>query len=511
MPHLSSVLTKLVRFLLARLHLDSLIGKKSVKALRAALEKLPVGSNAYDYAYDAAMERIEGQLLDQVDLAKQVLSWITCAKRPLTIEELQHALAVEIGEAELDMNNISPIEDLVTVCAGLVAVDEESHIARLVHYTTQEYFERTQTRWFPTAEADIVLICVTYLSFNVFGSGSCPTDSLFEERLLLNPLYSYIARYWGQHARQVSSLHSKVVEFLQCTTKVEAASQAMRAVEKSWGTGYSQVGRMTGLHLAAYLGITGSVAKMLQFTDVNSKDSVYNRTPLSWAADMGRVAVVELLLNTDKVDIDAKDSDYGRTPLSWAATRGHEAVAKLLLDTGKADVDAKDSRYGRTPLSWAAGAGHKAVAKLLLDTGKVDVDAKDSTYGRTPLSRAAEGGYKAIVKLLLDTGKADVDAKDSVGSQTPLSWAAEGGHEAVAKLLLDTGKADVDAKDEMGRTPLSWAAGGGHEAVAKLLLDTGKADVDAKDEGGRTPLSWATTKGYKAVAKLLLDAAQSQS
>ena len=38
---------------------------------------------------------------------------------------------------------------MVSVCAGLVTVDEESDIIRLVHYTTQEFFERTQNIWFP--------------------------------------------------------------------------------------------------------------------------------------------------------------------------------------------------------------------------------------------------------------------------------------------------------------------------------------------------------------------------
>jgi hypothetical protein len=36
---------------------------------------------------------------------------------------------------------------------------------------------------------DITVIYATYLSFSVFGSGHFPTDSHFEERLLLNPLY----------------------------------------------------------------------------------------------------------------------------------------------------------------------------------------------------------------------------------------------------------------------------------------------------------------------------------
>jgi ankyrin repeat protein len=82
------------------------------------------------------------------------------------------------------------------------------------------------------------------------------------------------------------------------------------------------------------------------------------------ASYFGHEAVVKLLLATGKVDVDSKDTGYGRTPLSWAAEEGHEAVVKLLLATGKVDVDSKDD-YSQTPLSWAAEEGHEAVVKLL--------------------------------------------------------------------------------------------------------------------------------------------------
>jgi hypothetical protein len=147
--------------------------------------------------YMGIMRRIEGQVLDQEELAKQVLSWITCAQRPLTTSEIQHALAVEVGEPELDEDSLPQIEDMVSVCAGLVRVDEVSSIIRLFHYTAQEYFERTQKDWFPTAETDITKTCVTYLSFSVFNSGICATDEEFKERLQSNRLYDYAARNWG--------------------------------------------------------------------------------------------------------------------------------------------------------------------------------------------------------------------------------------------------------------------------------------------------------------------------
>jgi ankyrin repeat protein len=214
------------------------------------------------------------------------------------------------------------------------------------------------------------------------------------------------------------------------------------------------------------------------------------QTPLSWAAEHGHKAVVELLLDMDKVDVGAEKEDRtGRTPLSWAAGNGHETVVKLLLDAGKADVNASDKNR-RTPLSWAADRGHETVVKLLLARDGVDINAKDYDL-RTPLSWAAASGREAMVRLLLARDEVDVNSKDFL-DRTPLSWAAEKGHETVVKVLLDTGKTDVNAKDKnYGWTLLLRAAKEGHEAVVKLLLDTGKADIDAKDNDGRTPLRWA--------------------
>lgn len=77
-----------------------------------------------------------------VELAKEVISWITCAHRPLTTLELQHARAVVFGGSELG-DNLERIETMVSVCAGLVTINEESSIIRLFHYKTQEYFEQT--------------------------------------------------------------------------------------------------------------------------------------------------------------------------------------------------------------------------------------------------------------------------------------------------------------------------------------------------------------------------------
>jgi Ankyrin repeats (3 copies) len=312
------------------------------------------------------MERIEGQITDSQELAKQVLSWITCARRPLTTSELRHALAVEVGESKLDEENLPEIEDVLSVCAGLVTVDEESDVIRLVHYTTQEYFERTWTSWFPNAQKDITKICVTYLSLDAFDTGFCPTDEDFEIRLQSNPLYDYAAKNWGHHVCTVwTEVKKLILDLLEGEAKVSASSQAMMVAEKYRFYKYSQKfpREITGVHLAAYFGLTEMIKTLLDNDFHQDPKDQNNQTPLSYAAWWGHETVVRLLAELDDVEADSKD-ELGGTPLSYAAERGHEAVVRLLAERDDVEADSKDES-GRTPLSYAAWWGHEAVVRLL--------------------------------------------------------------------------------------------------------------------------------------------------
>ncbi|KAG9244697.1 hypothetical protein BJ878DRAFT_549809 [Calycina marina] len=252
-------------FLLAQLQFDSLKGKASPKAIRTALKKLSTG---YDQAYDDAMTRIEGQLADEEHRAKQVLSWITCARRPLTTSELEHAFATELRESQFDDDNITPIEDMVSVCAGLVTADEESHIV----------------------QCNITSICVTYHSFNVFASGICQSDHDFEGRLRSNHFYDYSSHNWRDHARKASSLIPEVISFLDAKAQVEESSQALLALKLySFDFDYSQriAKQVTGLHLAAYFGLRNIVNRLFEIGLVAHIKDYNGRTPPWWAARNG--------------------------------------------------------------------------------------------------------------------------------------------------------------------------------------------------------------------------------
>lgn len=84
---------------MAQLHMNELTRKPTRRELRKALDVLPA---KLDETYDQAMERIKSQDAGDASLAHQVLGWISTTLRPLTIEELQHALAVMPGDQDLD-------------------------------------------------------------------------------------------------------------------------------------------------------------------------------------------------------------------------------------------------------------------------------------------------------------------------------------------------------------------------------------------------------------------------
>jgi ankyrin repeat protein len=476
------------------------LDKRKPKEVKSTLAKLKKGSAALNSAYSGALQRIEGQLDNDRKLAKDVLSWIIFAKRPLTTAELCCALAVEPGETELDPENKPDVDDIVSVCAGLVVVDQESAIIRLVHYTTQEYFERISSRLSPDRELGIAKTCLTYLSFSVFESGSCATDEEFEERLRRHELLDYAAKHYGEHIRSVDAN----VAYLACTFVTQGGIFSCAAqvlfVPSYKNRGYSRsIPVVTGLHWIARFGLCDAAKEWLrrkgdETCAVNATDSNGER-PLMYAVNHGHYAMAELLLDKG-ADVNAQGG-YLRNALQAASSEDYEAVVKLLLDKG-ADVNAQGGEYGNA-LQAASSGGHEAVVKLLLDKG-ADVNAQGG-YFKNALQAASSEDHEAVVKLLLDKG-ADVNAQGGEYGNA-LQAASSGGHEAVVKLLLDKG-ADVNAQGGYFGNALQAASSGGHEAVVRLLLDKG-ADVNAQGAFYGNALQAASYAGSIEVLERLIE------
>jgi ankyrin repeat protein len=484
--------------LLARLHLDRLKSQTNLRRLKAALDLLP---SELDETYKNAMFRIKGQVEEQSQLALKALSWISKAVRPLKLDEIHHALAVEPGDQELDPDGIDNDKTfLVSITAGLLTVDSNSGTIRLVHFTAEEYFKKTWQDWFPDAEELIAETCITYLMFDDFAGGYCRTDQELKYRLQNYPFLDYAARYWGFHANRGLSqkVQRLIMSFIHQESKLSCTIQAMQ-VSGYLYAGYSQMflRHLSGLSIAAMFGLEAIAQKVIGGgAEVDAKDSD-GMTALHYAAKHGNEAVVNLLLDA-KADVNKKGSDGG-TALHYAAYNGHSTIVEQLLKA-ESDVNNKDSDEW-TALHHAALNGHGAVAKLLIEA-KADVNAKNSK-GKTALYLATLQGDEVVVKLLLGA-KADVNSNTNDGT-TPLHYAAKHGDEVVVKLLLEAeAKADVSKKGSDGGTALHYAAYNGHSTIVELLLKA-ESDVNNKDSDEWTALHHAAYNGHRAVFDLLLD------
>ena len=128
-------------FLLAFFHMEFLKDMTTPSDIFMALDELPRGADAFDETYRKTVNRIGCLVPKQRRVAKRVLEWLVCAARPFTLLELQHALATEAGQKPPTKYHLQMPQVIVRLCMGLIFVEEESGVVRLLHQTTREYFD----------------------------------------------------------------------------------------------------------------------------------------------------------------------------------------------------------------------------------------------------------------------------------------------------------------------------------------------------------------------------------
>ena len=509
------------RFLLVSLNIEAILQETTIDWRR---EKLGAMTNSLGLAdaYDATIGRVKAQAGGGARLGMAAIMWISHSERPLSVDEICHALAVYMGATEIKTNNVPSIRTVLSCCQGLGVVDEGSSTIRLIHFTLKEYLSR-HADLFDNAHSKMAETCLTYLnSQSIKGLLASPSRDPTG-----TPFLGYSSLYWGTHMRMELSDRSRylALDLLdQYPNHISAELLWKSTVESRFAARKP----FSPLHCISYLGIAEVAIDLIRKKrlDVNQRDSA-GLTPLMWAAGYGREEVVKSLLEEKHIQPDIPDTEYGRTALLWAATGGHEGIVRLLLGPsffnpgslgrwwGKTprvmsalfgrkyvNPDRPDD-HGRTPLSWAARNGHDGAVKLLLGLEDVSPDTPDND-GRTPLSWAACNGHDGAAKLLLERKDVSPDRQDNYG-QTPLSLAAWIGNDGVVKLLLGWEEVNPDRPDSYGQTPLWWAARYGHDGVVEILLGREDVNPDGPDNYGQTPLSVAAENGNDEIVKLLLE------
>ncbi len=449
----------------------------------------------------------------------------------MSVTEVQHAIAVELGTHRFDEDNLDDVNELVSVCAGLVVLDGHSNVMRLVHYTTQEYFEQNGESVLPGAQKAIAGSCLTYLLYEDFKSGwlyhdggddtnardgiSCswnymPSWSPKSVKTMLknHPFYEYAAQHWATHTRygMDDDVKKLFLDFARDDNKISRSAQVLCLVNDGSEILQFQWKKLTNplsaMHVLSYLGNDELISMLLEHGFEADVKDMNSATPLRWAVYKGHKKVVELLLSSKTVDVNNVNARLTHTALFEAAANGDVEIVKLLIAREDIDVDLGDW-LDRTPLVEAAKKGHITVVELLLSRDDVDINARDMD-GSTVLGFAAQSPKADLARILL--ARADIKRVDQpdISRKTPLMHAVSNGLQEVCELFLSRKEVDVNAKDYLGQTPLMLAVKYGYQAVFELLLSHGSVNADLRDPHCKTALMKAAEAGHAQIVELLL-------
>jgi len=436
---LNSPLIGASRFLLISLTMDAILGEATAYGRRQKLGAMTEGLDL-NGVYGATLERVKRQGGEKTRLGMAALMWISHSERLLQLDELSHALAVEIGSKDLNRKRIPSVETLLSCCLGLIVIDREASTIRLIHFTLQEYLYTYPNLFSPT-HSIMAETCLTYLNFQAITDISsmllAPPES--------TPFLRYSSLYWGAHARREATN--------------EVASLALKL--------FSQIES----HISSKLLLVDLISRTGRYSrDIPINGPLIGFTGVHCASAFGLAEITTALMDQPNHDLDKRDF-LGITPLIWAAICGHEGVAKLLLQRQTINPDKPDGYFRRTALAWAAGKGHEGIVRLLLCRASARPDGTDGWWGKVP----------KVMNRVRGSRHTNPNRPDKYG-QTPISLAATEGHEGVVQLLLGRKDVKADTADGYGRSPLLCASSGGHSGVVELLLEREDININRADK-----------------------------
>ncbi|KAH6915538.1 hypothetical protein BKA70DRAFT_1557799 [Coprinopsis sp. MPI-PUGE-AT-0042] len=456
-------------FLHAKLQLEALRNCVSSLDLEETLDGFPTDIEAI---YMKTWERILAQRPKHSNLAKLVLLWITHAHGEMTIDALRRAVATSPDTYDFEPKRMVPEALLLSVCCGLVSVDEKTKLVRLIHYTTRDAILPRLLELYPTPHTTLAHICIAYLTkcgFQNYTQEAAAGNRYRDSTTLLgsDALLAYAYHSWAHHLspwhQSPPSVIAAVTEFVLKTT--EYPFPILSNTMDDFGG---------PLHLAAFYGLEGLISLVAQSQSPNVHTEICRRSPLMLAVRVGNLACAKALLSLPGIDVNVCDR-FGWNALKHAAFHGHIECSQLLVDA----PGIKSSALSTVVIS-AARWSRTDAAKLLLGLRGINVNAADEK-GWTALMHAARHGDEEIVKLLVEAGAdpnvvsipAGVNGPDGdyKNGWTSLIVAARKGRTRIVKQLLEAPGIDVNVVSIPDRqTALSHASIQGHGEIVALLL-----------------------------------------
>ncbi|KAH6873705.1 ankyrin repeat-containing domain protein [Coprinopsis sp. MPI-PUGE-AT-0042] len=512
-------------FLHAALQLQALCECVTALEVRQTLEDFPL---RIQDIYLQTWNRIVEQKSSHVLLAKAALVWVLHSSRSMTIEELQRAVATSPETYTFEPNRLAPGTILIALCRGLVILEEESRLVRLIHYTAKDTLQELLHDSYPHPHSHLATVCITHLTQRGFQNTTIRSEEEFIAARQADPLLAYASDAWAVHARaslDVEDTRRRIASFI-------SEIHAFPAF-----TGPDLIDCfdiLKPLHVLAMYHLPISLIAHGKICGLNAETEIYRDSPFTLASWHGHEGAVASFLTYPGLLVNLVNRD-GWSAIMAAAHCSHEGTVRILLarpgiqanhvggEGSSAQVQATCEGYegSNTPLFkhpeiqinlvnnrahsaliLAASIGHKGIVKLLLARPEIQVNMLDHDES-SALMKAANEGHKGVVQLLLAHPEIHVNLVD-YEEWSALMLAACHGREAVVKLLIERPSIQVNLVSNSGCSALMLAAYNGYDGTVNALLEHSDIQLNLVSTQGCSALMLAADKGHEGIIKLFL-------
>jgi hypothetical protein len=210
---------------------------------------------------------------------------------------------------------------------------------RLVHYTTQEYWDRVLAPQFPNAQTDITCSLLTFLAFDDHVDIYNWKRYRYWET---QPILFNYCQYTLVHAagRPEEDLRKEILKFLEQAVIWVTLEKLDRP---RWTSGPWDFWYWPEQTTPLWIAGAANLFKTADYLMKNSSLTGSNHGAALVASYYGHYQIVELLIDKG-ADVNVWHEVYG-TALQTASLNGHKDIAELLMNRG-AGVDIQGGDYG---------------------------------------------------------------------------------------------------------------------------------------------------------------------
>ncbi|KAK0762851.1 hypothetical protein N5P37_004373, partial [Trichoderma harzianum] len=433
--------------------------------IRTAIRNFP---KDLEETFNRAIDRIVSRRNE--DIAKRIFRLVIAAKEPLSLNQLEEVIFVEIGQeysrTERRSNGIAHISSW---CENLVHVDEELKTVQFFHLNLED------------ADHYLGEICVTYLNFNDFKTTLARRQQPLPPMPPIAIAGTALAPRWKAFPSiptllklnlniRGGSTASNAIEALGSFQRDDTGDEKERMLVGHPFLGYASIhwiyhttmfqkGKSNTWDLWGKMIVEGHDLVKNPWTEQSFYESI--GPILDWAQKFHHYALIRLFLLASMLS-----SSYRGHLMQSAAIHEDITLLDILIEHEKSDIIIDQG------CELAVQLGHLDVLDRLL-AARAD--------GQNALQAAIHSGDRKVIKRILITG---------VDGRPLLQIALRDNDQTTARALLAAG---VD-----GQPALQTAAKRGHQNTIKSLLIAG-AD-------GQTALLNAASNDYPDTIKALLAA-----